>query len=189
MVLTEDEREDFSLALLGDVLASFKRAGLISKTFVVTSNHHASSLAATFGARTIDEGSDRGVSEAVRLGTGTLGPGDFLVVPSDLPMLSRSDILAVIEAKQTGFDVVLAPSAAFDGTNAYLFSSSDNVLLSYDDDSFWNHVAGAAKGGLRLSVCTRKGFVFDVDNRDDLACLGKSGKAGRSAAMARRALD
>ncbi|HYC27021.1 MAG TPA: hypothetical protein VEB67_03265, partial [Nitrososphaerales archaeon] len=135
------------------------------------------------------EPSDSGVNNAVRFGMEALGGGGFLVLPSDLPYLAASDIHSLLASRDGGADVVISPSAAFDGTNAYLFSSKDEVPLSYDDDSFWNHVEGVGAAGLKLSVSTRRGLVNDVDSVDDLRLLAKSNRRTESAKIARRALD
>jgi 2-phospho-L-lactate guanylyltransferase (CobY/MobA/RfbA family) len=94
-----------------------------------------------------------------------------MVAPSDLPLLRKSEIKTAVSYRSQGVDVVISPSRAFDGTNLLLFSKSRPIDLSYDKDSFWNHVQSSAAKGLRLAVYTGPGFIFDIDSPADLADL------------------
>ena len=62
---------------------------------------------------------------------------------------------------------MIAPSAEFNGTNLFAFGQEMIPRLSYDSNSFWNHVAMSAGAGERLAVLTGGGMMEDVDE----ACM------------------
>jgi 2-phospho-L-lactate/phosphoenolpyruvate guanylyltransferase len=188
-VMGVSERHEFALAMLRDVLGAFRAAGLAASCHVVTADAMAKDVAAKAGARLIPEPSAEGVNAAVRRGVEKLGPRtEYLVVPSDLPLLRRGDIRELLSMRGQGLDVVLVPSRAFDGTNALLFHGSGRIPLSYDDHSFWRHLEGAASLGMSLGVYSGDGVRFDVDTEDDFRALARTGKRRRSVTIARRAL-
>jgi 2-phospho-L-lactate/phosphoenolpyruvate guanylyltransferase len=184
-----EERDELARAMLADVLRQLESSGLAPRAAVVSSDSVALRYAESVGAVVLRERGDRGVNAAVALGLRTLkGGGPFLVVPSDLPLLTLKDIKSVLRYHMEGFDVVLSPPRAFDGTNLFLFRRSGKVPLSYDGQSFWNHLSGAARRGMRVAVYTGEGAVTDVDSMEDLVRLARSRARRRSVALARRVL-
>ena len=187
-LLDRKEREEFARLLLEDVLGSLAGAGLLGRTYVVSPDTRMLALAARAGAVAVRERDDAGVNSAVSLGLGFTGDASsVLVIPADLPLLKPSDLLG-LEVRSQGMDVGIAPSRAFDGTNALVFAKPLRFPLSYDNDSFWNHLSGAARGGLSVGVCTERGLAFDVDSPEDFAALAGSRSKRPSAVFARRAL-
>lgn len=143
------------------------KAGLGRRCHVISSDPEAGARARAAGVSFIREAGSSGVNGAVRLGVRRLKlKSEFVVIPSDLALLSPPDILHSL-----GFggraSVVIAPSASFSGTNLLLFPRRMGPLLSYDEDSFWNHLATAAKLGLKTVVLTRRGLLFDLDTPED----------------------
>jgi 2-phospho-L-lactate/phosphoenolpyruvate guanylyltransferase len=186
-VLTPAQREEFSRLLLVEVIQVTKRAGLLRHCRVVTSDEGTLDLAARLGATTIREPGDTGVNDAVLRGMEGAGdPESILVMPSDLPLLEASDVKHVLTLGRAGVEFVLAPSLAFDGTNALLMPRGRPLALSYDTDSFWNHLSAAARGGLPVAVCTRVGLTLDIDTPEDLAALARSKSTRPSARFVRR---
>lgn len=187
-VLGPAQRERLSLLMLLDVLGAFRGAGAVGSCHVVSSDMEALALARREGAMTIEESRDAGVNAAVMAGTAALGEGrEYFVVPSDLPSLAPREIVAAFELRKR-FGCVISPSRAFDGTNLLGFAGGRRPPLSYDSDSFWNHVGGAAASGLSLAVLCAPGFLGDVDSPDDLRALSRSRRTSRAAAFAREAV-
>ena len=187
-VLGREEREEFTRLLLADVLHAVEGAGLIGGCRVVSSDMDAIALAEDWGASGVAEEGDAGVNAAVERGArGTPRREDLLIIPADLPLLRPSELLHLLEARSGGADVVITPSWAFDGTNALAFSLSSPLELSYDDDSFRNHLSAAARQGRSVQVCTEPGLTFDVDSAADFTDLARSGRTP-SARFARRVL-
>ena len=183
--LSASKRREFALALLLDLFDVLKSAGLLNACIVVTSDPDAISRSTKAGARVATELKDQGVNSAVRRGMALSKGGDVLVLPSDLPLLKRGELRALLSYRSKGADVVLAPSSTFNGTNALLFRASLRFPLSYDDDSFWNHLASAARLGLTLAVYAGPGVLFDVDSPSELEALARSRSSRRAATFAR----
>ncbi|MDG7010978.1 MAG: 2-phospho-L-lactate guanylyltransferase [Nitrososphaerota archaeon] len=187
-VLSDSQRKALAASLFRGLMATLTRAGLVASCRVVSSDRRVLDAARSFGATPVIEGSDSGVNAAVLAGVrDARGASEFLVLPSDLPLLRASDLAALLRLRRLGSTVVMAPSLTFDGTNALLFPRAPDFPLSFDSDSFWNHLAGASRLGLTVGVCARKGIMFDVDSPADLRTLAGSGARTESARLARAA--
>lgn len=186
-VLSGRERGSLATSLFRGVMGTLRRAGLVGSCLVVSSDRGVLSEAASLGARPVPEGSDSGVNAAVRAGMKSAPEADeFLVLPSDLPLLKAADVAELLELRGRGPRVVLSPSSSFDGTNALVFPREPTFPLSFDRDSFWNHLAGASGLGLTVGVCARPGIMFDVDSPADLRRLAGTKSRSESAELARR---
>jgi 2-phospho-L-lactate/phosphoenolpyruvate guanylyltransferase len=174
-VLGRDQRRELARLLLSDVIEVLKRAGFLGATYVVSPDKGMLDLASMMGAHTIAEPKDAGVNSAVRRGLKMAkAKDDIMVIPADLPLLGVSDLRSLVSLRRSGPDVVISPSLAFDGTNALVFPLGAPLRLSYDRDSFWNHLASASREGLSVGVSSRPGIMFDVDSPEDLRKLAKS---------------
>lgn len=187
-VLTKGERRELSGLMLVDVLDAILSAGRIGQTFVVSSSVEALTLAEESGAFGVRESRDGGVNSAIKKGIEAVQAENMMVIPSDVPLLKGSEIRGAMALKEGGSDAVLAPSFGFDGTNLLAFSRSKQVPLSFDRDSFWNHLRGAGMKRLSVAVCSGRGIRFDVDTPAQLRQLARAGPGSRSGSFARRAL-
>ena len=189
-LLGRAQRERFAGLLLADVLGALQRAGFLRSSYVVSSDASMLRLAAGLGSRTVKEPGDMGVNSAVARGVEAVrGNPTVLVFPAVLPLLRSSVLKHIAWMRRGGVEAVIAPSLAFDGTNALLFEKRAAPALSYDRDSFWSHLEGFGGEGLPVAVCTEPGVMFDVDSPEDLRLLAGSGSKRRSAEYARRALE
>jgi 2-phospho-L-lactate guanylyltransferase len=104
----------------------------------------------------------RGLSEAARQGVIWAGHSSsrWLVLHSDLPLLSRAD-LAALAAPLDGGESVIAPSADA-GTSA--IGSLGEFGFSYGPGSFPRHLARLPDA----KVISRVGLLHDVDSPEDL---------------------
>ncbi len=188
-VLEAGERAVLSRLLLADLLRTLTRAGLIGRTFVVSSSEGMLGLAKRSGARTVREGKDSGVNAAVKLAVRSVkGFDEFMILPADLPLLTPADIMKAFSLRGAGMDVVLSPSASFNGTNLLVIPRSSGLRLSYDRDSFWNHLRSAAEKGLRVGVYTSRGVLLDVDTESDAKEAARVGRRAKSVSFLRRRL-
>jgi len=187
-LLSPPERREFAISLFTELMGTLAKAGLIRSCRVVSSDREVLAAASTLGAVPIPERSDSGVNSAVRLGMRDAPEAsEYLVLPSDLPLLRASDLRGLLRLRDGRPGVVISPSAGFDGTNALIFPRVPRFPLSYDRDSFWKHLGGASRLGLRVGVCARERIMFDVDSPDDLRRLAAAGARGGSAEIARGA--
>ncbi len=187
--LTASEREELSELMLLDVLGAIAGAGLAGRCLVVSPDASAAEVAEGEGATTLLEEAAAGVSAAVRRAMDeSPRVGTFMVVPADVPSLRHEEVTRALSFFRAGMDVVLTPSREFNGTNLLLFRRGRMPELSYDKDSFWNHVASSARRGLRLCAYTAGGLMSDVDTLADLKALGSRTSRGRAATFAREVL-
>jgi 2-phospho-L-lactate guanylyltransferase len=166
-ILLADQRKEFAHLLLRDLLKTVEGAGLERHCYVISSDPEAKRATNSVGASFILETKAKGVDSAVRLGVRKLtGRERFMVIPSDLATLSRADLNYALELGHA-LPFVIAPSSSFNGTNLLLFPRRMVTSLSYDNNSFWNHLKGAARLGLPTAVLTRRGLLFDLDTPAD----------------------
>jgi len=185
-VLSSAERRELEALLLSGVLRALREAGLLAATHVVSSDNEILRLATRSGAGTVREARDEGVNAAVEAGVGYLGrPEKVLVLPSDLPLLRPSQLKHMFRLSEV-LQVVIAPSASFNGTNALLFRPRDGLALSYDNDSFWNHIRASGRKGLSVAVVSNPGLSFDLDSPDDLRNIQHARVRAPAIAFARR---
>lgn len=95
------------------------------------------------------------------------GAGTISLLPSDLPIVTRSTIDDALDLMQE-FEVVLNPSLKRDGTNLLALKTSVRLGLHYDDDSFARHYREAEARGLKVQCLDWKEFSTDLDDLEDL---------------------
>ncbi len=189
-VMDGQTREELARLLLVDLLSVIRRAGLLSSTFIVSSSEGMLATARYEGANALKEDRDRGFNSAVELAMRTReDSNEFLVLPSDLPLLKVEDLKRPLATKREGIDAVISPSRAFDGTNLLLYSRARIPGLSYDNDSFWNHVSSAARSNISLAVYGSVGIMMDLDSVADARSLLRSKKNCASLEFLRREIS
>jgi len=187
-VLSRVERQELESLLLSGVLGAIREAGLLSATYVVSSDPEILQLATRTGASIVREARDEGVNAAVEAGVSALdSPPRVLVLPSDLPLLLASQVKHMVALGEM-LQVVIAPSTSFNGTNALVFPPKVGLPLSYDNDSFWNHLRASARKGLSVGVVSKPGLTFDLDSPEDLRKLARARSENSAVAFARRTI-
>jgi 2-phospho-L-lactate guanylyltransferase len=155
-------------------------------THVISSDSEVLRLATKSGAGTVREARDEGVNAAVETGVAALRrPLKVLVLPSDLPLVRASHLRHIMSLSEV-LQVVIAPSASFNGTNALVFPPGVGPPLSYDNDSFWNHLRATGRKRLSVGVVSEPGLTFDLDSPEDLRRLARTAVSTPAAAFARR---
>jgi 2-phospho-L-lactate/phosphoenolpyruvate guanylyltransferase len=188
-LLNPRQRRQLQVAMLEDTLQTMIKAGMISQTFVASSDPQILEFVRRFGAGSISESCDAGVSSAVLRGLeATAAFERRLVIPADLPLLTVEDLRAAPMLAREGAQVVVSPSESFDGTNALLLARDVEVPLHYDDDSFRKHFAAAVSMGLRVAVYYSKGVGFDIDRPRDLHRFFKFQRRGNTLTFLGRTL-
>jgi len=185
--LGQSERSELTRLLLEDLLRTVDRSGVSSGTFVVSPSAEILSLARGLGARGLREKRETGVNGAVELALSSLrGYEGYLVLPADLPLLRPSDLRRAAGLWKAGADVVISPSAAFNGTNLLILTASRRIGLSYDKNSFWNHLANAGRDRRSVAVLASERVMLDVDTESDAKLAAGSGTPGKSIAYLKR---
>jgi 2-phospho-L-lactate/phosphoenolpyruvate guanylyltransferase len=188
-LLNPAQRRQLQIAMLEDTLQTIIKARMVRQTFVVSSDLEILEFVRRFGASSVPEREDAGVSAAVLRGLeATASYARRLVIPADLPLLAVEDLKAAPMLAREGAQVVLSPSETFDGTNMLLLAKGVELPLHYDDDSFRKHFASAVALGLRAAVYYSMGVGFDVDRPRDLHRFFKFQKRGNTLTFLGRTL-
>jgi 2-phospho-L-lactate guanylyltransferase len=158
-------RREFSLAMLGDVLAAARRVGDVH---VVTADPDGAAVATEADATVLDDpGGGQGV--AVQAALRSLGPGTILVVNADVPCVVPGDLRALVAATPPAG---LALVAAHDGTtNAMSLSAPEAFAPLYGPGSavrFRAHAEGLGLASVSVAV---PNLADDVDTLEDLQRL------------------
>jgi 2-phospho-L-lactate/phosphoenolpyruvate guanylyltransferase len=186
-VLGEPKRRRLALLMLASVIGVVKEAGLGADCHVVSSDESVLHEVGASDVSFVREATDSGVNGAVAAALRDLrGYDRFMVLPSDLATLTAAGLREAVALSET-LSVVVSPSASFTGTNLLVFRRVTAPELSYDDDSFWHHLASAASLRLSVAVYTGGGVTFDLDTPLDAKFL-MGIEAGEASLFLRREL-
>jgi 2-phospho-L-lactate guanylyltransferase (CobY/MobA/RfbA family) len=97
-----------------------------------------------------------------------MGASSVLVIPGDAPLITASDIDAVLERELPPPSAVLVPARDFMGTNAILRNPPDAFPSMFGHDSFRKHKDEAAGRGVRVEFFENPRIALDIDHPEDL---------------------
>jgi 2-phospho-L-lactate guanylyltransferase len=145
-------REDFTLAMLTDVLSGLADSQALDGIAVVTCDQRVAAIAAQQGLMVVDEHSPAGLNAAIDQGFETvrrMGAGRVVILPSDIPLLTGAELDRLLAAFETqagkGCDraIGISPSIDGSGTNCLIVGDRRGFTFQYGPDSFTNHRANA----------------------------------------------
>jgi 2-phospho-L-lactate guanylyltransferase len=174
-VLTEEERLGLNSQLLTHTVDTLREIPEIEHVLVVSRDQAALSLARAHGARTVQE---KGAPELnVALTRATIVAKRYatrgvLIIPSDLPMISKEDVYAMLDKVKDPPVVVVAPDRKKTGTNALLICPVGLIEYDYGPNSFERHCQHAREVGARLEICELPSLALDMDVPEDLELVG-----------------
>jgi len=175
-VLNRDERAKLKKQLLEHTLETLSDVPQVERTLVVSRDSEALAIARSHGARTVAEwGSPRLDKALVRasLVARVHGVSTILIIPDDLPLLSRKDIEKLISISGNPPEVILAPDRKGTGTNAILSSPPGLIEYDFGPDSFQCLINKAKAVDARVEICHLSSLELDLDAPDDLEFLQK----------------
>lgn len=170
-VLSEEERFGLNSKLLTHTVDTLREIPEIEQVLVVSRDQAALSLARAHGARTVQENGAPELNIALTRATmvakqyATRG---VLIIPSDLPMISKEDISSMLEMVKEPPVVVVAPDRKREGTNALLVCPAGLIEYDYGPNSFERHCISAQEAGARLEICELSSLALDMDVPEDL---------------------
>jgi 2-phospho-L-lactate/phosphoenolpyruvate guanylyltransferase len=168
-LFTARQKKQLQVSMLEDTLQAVAGAKKLGQTYVVSSNRDIMKFAERYGVGSIPEEEDGGVNEAVERAILALNKYDgWLIVPADLPLITRNDIRTVLTLVRMGSSLVISPSEDYSGTNLMLVSKKAMIPLHYDDDSFNKHIEEASRRGVRFAVYYSENVGFDIDRASDV---------------------
>lgn len=173
MVLTPQERQTLTLAMLEDVLKAVK-CSVVCQTVVISSDPTVKELANNFGVSYLKERKHE-LNQAVKQATEWCiqnNANSVLILPADIPLLIPEDINRVVKLCAKGALVVISPSQN-GGTNALLQKPPDLIPTHFGPNSFSKHKTEALHKGILTRVYRSKRVATDIDSPKDLEKLLK----------------
>jgi 2-phospho-L-lactate guanylyltransferase len=167
--LDSRQRAALSLGLL-DLVLSAAVASSLDRVIVLGGDEDVRSMASGRGAEWMSD-SGGGLNRELSAALGRLSAASIasVYIPGDLPLLTGSDIEALIETSRGGELLTLCPAAEDAGTNGLVVPANSPFRPTLGQDSFARHLRAAQ--GLPHAVCHAPGFGLDLDSMADLeAC-------------------
>jgi 2-phospho-L-lactate guanylyltransferase len=168
--LTEDERTELNKALLHHTLETLSEVKAVDKVLVVSRDPHALTIAREHGARTVQEDGQPHLNTALQRATivaQVYATGGVLILPADLPLVTREDIQTLLDRAVKPPVVVIAPDRHGRGTNALLISPAGLIEYDFGENSFQRHCERANRAGARLEIVELPSLGLDLDVPED----------------------
>lgn len=172
--LSADERTELNRTLLEHTLNTLCNLKELEEVLVISRDPQALTIARNCGARTVREDGQPELNTALKRATviaQVYATRGVLVLPADLPLISREDVLALIERAADPPVVVLAPDRHEKGTNALLMSPSGLIDYDFGENSFQRHCERVKKSGARLEILNLPSLSLDLDLPEDLELI------------------
>jgi len=175
-VLRDDERAVLNRKLLEQTLEALRSTPEISQTLVVSRDPEVLSIARHYNVRTVHEDGSPDLNSALTRATllaRHYASRGVLVLPADLPLLTKDDLLSFLQHLHEPPCVVISPDRHDNGTNAFLVSPGGLVACDFGPGSFKRHCSAALNTGAKLQVVRNERIMLDLDTPDDLKMLKK----------------
>lgn len=171
-VLSVEEREAFSRMLLTHTLDVVAQVSDIEKVLVVSRDTTVLRIAREHDVRTVTESGapelNAALTRAANLAT-SFGAESVLVVSTDLPLMTPSDLEAIISSADSSHNnIVIAPDRHDASTNAIFMRPPRIVPFVFGPDSFAHYTSLAKDRGIDTHVHRAQGLMLDVDTPEDL---------------------
>lgn len=174
--LTDNERAELNQKLLEQTLVTLSNLKELDQVLVVSRDPQALTIARNHGAKTIQEDGQPQLNTALTRATvlaQVQAIQGVLILPADLPLLTKEDVLTLIDRATKPPVVVIAPDRHKKGTNALLMVPPALMDYEFGEDSFQKHSKRAKKAGARLEVVELPSLALDVDVPEDLELVKK----------------
>jgi len=168
--LTEDERTELNRALLQHTLETLSELKEVNEVLVVSRDPNALTIAREHGARTVQEDGQPHLNTALKRATviaQVYATRGVLVLPADLPLVTRDDVQALLDRAVKPPVVVIAPDRHERGTNALLIAPAGLIEYDFGENSFQRHCERAKKAGARLEIVNLPSLGLDLDVPED----------------------
>jgi 2-phospho-L-lactate/phosphoenolpyruvate guanylyltransferase len=174
--LTETERAELNEELLVRTLKTLANLKELDQVLVVSRDPQALTIARNHGAKTILEDGQPQLNTALTRATvlaKVQAIQGVLILPADLPLLTKEDVLTLIDSAAKPPVVVIAPDRHKKGTNALLMIPPGLIDYEFGEDSFQKHSERAKKANAHLEIVELPSLALDVDVPEDLEIVKK----------------
>jgi len=174
--LSEDERTELNRTLLQHTLKTLSEIKELEEVLVISRDPQALTVARNYGARTVRENGQPELNTALKRATviaQVYATRGVLILPADLPLIARDDILTLIDHAADPPVVVIAPDRHETGTNALLISPAGLIEYDFGENSFQRHCERVKESGARLEIVNLPSLGLDLDLPEDLELIRK----------------
>lgn len=173
-VVGDAAREELARTMLAHVLRVVQESGVADEAGVVSNDPSVLALAARHGFSAIADKPVAGYNIAVRRASTwaqARAAHSLLILPSDLPLLTPTDIHTLVALLPTPKGLVIAPDASETGTNALLLRPPSLILPRFGANSFHLHEQTARALGVEAIIYRSPTLAHDIDIPTDLQWL------------------
>jgi 2-phospho-L-lactate guanylyltransferase len=172
-----EDREGFTVAMLGDVLAALSESKEIQHIAVVTDDPRVAAITRQGGLNLVTDDESKGMNNALEMGRDAIrrmGGQRMVIVPADIPLLTGPEtdrvVLEVQDQRQAQGDHItgIVPSKDRGGTNFLCIDTQPSFSLMYGPGSYVRHSEYALEHGCRCVTLDSPPISLDIDEKKDL---------------------
>jgi 2-phospho-L-lactate guanylyltransferase len=170
--LTPDQRQHLAEIMFRHVLSVVRDAPQVIGTLVISRDGKVLSIAREYNARTVQESGAPELNSALTRATQVVaswGCKAVLVLPADLPLISREDVVNIVEMGQNEPSIVLATDQHQDGTNALFMRPAGLISYTFGPSSYHRHTELARAQGIEPGIYHSDRLSLDIDLPADLS--------------------
>lgn len=172
-VLSAEQRAYLALEMLRHNLRVLIEVPGLDGVLVISRDTKALAEAREFkNVQTLQESGTPELNQALQRAIQMLiswGTTATLILPADIPLLSRTDVENILKFGDVDSGIVIAPDRLEDGTNAIFTRPPGVIEFGFGRGSFVKHVQKAENAGANLHIYRSERIGLDVDSPEDLA--------------------
>jgi 2-phospho-L-lactate guanylyltransferase len=171
--LPSHDRRALVEAMFADALVALGRVAALERVVVVSGDRVAQRIAGGYGALVVED-DERGHNAAAARGIRAAledGIERALLVPGDCPLITPTDLNALLDHPAGERSALIVPDRHGTGTNALLLTPPDVLAPSFGPDSRRRHLSDASTSGVPAEVVELDSLALDIDTPDDLEAL------------------
>jgi len=175
-ILSEEERAVLNLKMYENTLNALKDIQIPHQVLVVSKDSSVLSIARSHKAKTLQEDGDSGLNTALKKAiqvVKTYAGQSVLILPADLPFITKEDIEGVMEFSGGFSFMLISPDRKMSGTNILYISPPDLIEFSYGPGSFERHVRQAQAQNAHIEVRKFDNAELDIDSPEDFELYKK----------------
>ena len=168
-------KEEICSIMLQEVLKTISNCNLVSKIVIVSKDETALKIGRPFNAIEIFD-DESGVNNAINLADEYLSDKNFdcsVIFPQDIPIMTSSDIDALLGFIRSINSVIIVPSRQFNGTNALVRYPVGLMQTRYDMGSYTHQMDAASTKTKNISIALIRRMMLDIDDESDLTFMLK----------------
>lgn len=173
-VLSDEERAALNLSMLQNTLNVLVSVDEIEEIFVVSRDSAALAIARDHNCKTVQEDGKPGLNTALKRATLVVraySEKGVVILPADLPLLTKADMEKVLSLAGSPPSIVIAPDRRKEGTNALLIQPAGLINYEFGPHSFTKHIEAARKANATIEICHLENLALDLDLPEDLEYL------------------